>query len=271
MTPEHRRSLALETMSAMSTDESEAVRTGVLESLGEVLYTFHKDQTVPPEELVQLFLGRREDKRLRDGQQPATMRLALSKKSPLDSFYDDPARPLICAFNYPAVALTLGRDRWQPDLRDAYLKLARNREVGVRRSLAASLGELAKIIGEKNAASDLMGVWWESIRSAEADVRIKAVECVEVFVAALGRERLQIAEGLLKVWDENGFKGWREREAIGKSLTTLARQVGRDVPMVVIRLLRKALEDHVAGVREAALFAVSRIKRKYFRVLSCFY
>lgn len=255
--PDHRRSLALETMNAMCKDESETVRTGVLESLGEVLYTFHRDRTAPPEELIELFLGRREDRRLRDVSQSEISRIPFVRKTPLDSFYDDPARPLICAFNYPAVALALGQDRW-PDLRETYLKLAQSRELGVRRTLAASLGELAKIIGEENTAKDLMVVWWDSIRSLEADVRIKAIECVVVFVAALGPERFQIVEGLLTVWEEGGFRSWREREAIGKALMSLTRHVGRDVPMGILRLLRKALEDHVAAVRESALSAVSR-------------
>ncbi|KAF8078049.1 armadillo-type protein [Lyophyllum atratum] len=130
-----RRALALDTMMALSADESPAVRFGVLEALGEVIYTFQQDKEGPPEELVELFLGRRDDLRARDGEQP-----------PSNEFVVE--RPHICAFNYPAVALTLGRERW-PELREVYLEIARNRTMKVRRTLAASLGELAKIIGQE--------------------------------------------------------------------------------------------------------------------------
>ena len=58
--------------------------------------------------------------------------------------YDDPSRPLVCAFNYPAVALTLGRARW-PALRNLYRALSENPSFKVRRTLAASLGEMARI------------------------------------------------------------------------------------------------------------------------------
>ncbi|KAJ6547456.1 armadillo-type protein [Mycena capillaripes] len=272
LSPAHRRTLALDTIIPLSTDESQPVRSGTLESLGEVLYTFHEDDDGPPEELVQLFLGRREDRRVRDGQQavqdrdqilsslfgrPTPQRSAGSMmESPLTSFYTDPARPLICAFNYPAVALTLGRARWG-ELRVAYLEIADNKEVAVRRSLAASLGELAKIIGEENAERDLMGVWWDAVRSEEEEVREKALECVEVFVAALRKEpQIAVVSGLLTIWQEGVFRGWRERQGIARSLVGLTNSVGHDIPGVLRGLLRKALEDNVAAVREAAISAL---------------
>ncbi|KAJ7940742.1 armadillo-type protein [Mycena leptocephala] len=275
LSPMQRRTLALNTIIPLAVDESQPVRSGALESLGEVLFTFREDADGPPEELVQLFLGRREDRRVRDGQQaaqdrdqilsslfgrPTPQRSASSRPdSPLTSFYTDPARPLICAFNYPAVALTLGRARWG-ELREAYLEIADNREVAVRRSLAASLGELAKIIGEENAERDLMGVWWDAVRSEEEEVREKALDCVQVFVAALGKEpRIAIVSGLLTIWQEGVFRGWRERKGIARSLTGLANSVGRDIPGVLRGLLRMALEDGVAAVREAAVSALPHL------------
>ncbi|KAJ7046670.1 armadillo-type protein [Mycena alexandri] len=274
LSPAHRRTLALDAIIPLSIDDSQPVRSGALESLGEVLFTFHEDDGGPPEELVQLFLGRREDKRVRDGQQaaqdrdqilsslfgrPVPQHSASRAESPLSSFYTDPARPLICAFNYPAVALTLGRARWG-ELRQVYLEIADNREVAVRRSLAASLGELAKIIGEENAERDLMGVWWDAVRSEEEEVREKALECVEAFVAALGKEpRIAVVGGLLTIWQEGVFRGWRERKGIAGTLTGLAASVGRDIPAVLRGLLKKALEDGVAAVREAAVSALPRL------------
>ncbi|KAJ7273605.1 armadillo-type protein, partial [Mycena haematopus] len=275
LTPTKRRTLALDTILPLSTDEAQPVRSGVLESLGEVLYTFHEDDSGPPEELVQLFLGRREDRRVRDGQQAAQDRdqvinslfgrpqpprsVSSETDSPLTSFYTDPARPLICAFNYPAVALTLGRARWG-ELRGTYLDIAANREVAVRRTLAASLGELAKIIGEENAERDLMDVWWNAVRSEEEAVRNKALECVEVFVAALKQQpRIAIVSGLLTIWQEGVFRGWRERKDIANSLGGLAGLVGHDIPAVLMGLLREALEDAVAAVREAAISALPRL------------
>lgn len=61
LTPASRRSVAVSTLVPLSWDEVPAVRSGVLEALGEVLYTFHADELGPPNELVSLFLGRQED------------------------------------------------------------------------------------------------------------------------------------------------------------------------------------------------------------------
>jgi serine/threonine-protein phosphatase 4 regulatory subunit 1 len=258
--PKERHSLALETLLTLSMDESATVRSGVLEALGEVLYTFYQDEDGPPAQLVELFLGRKEDRRVRDGQQPSTDLPigSTSMDTLLESFYSDPGRPLVCAFNFPAVALTLGRDRW-PELRDVYLDVASDKAFKVRRTLAASLGELAKIIGEENAQRDLVGVWCDSVRCEDEEVRVKVVECVDDFVFALGSDTgANIIQSLVSLWDEGVFKGWKEREAVAKALMSLARSSGgQKVPSSVSVLLTRALEDTVAAVREIAVSFVS--------------
>ncbi|KAG6911451.1 hypothetical protein DXG01_014525 [Tephrocybe rancida] len=240
-----RRSLAVETIVKLSTDESSTVQCGVLEALGEVLYTFHDDDTGPPEELVELFLGRREDRRVRDGQQlPGLLINSLE-------------RPLICAFNYPAVALTLGKERWG-QLRDLYRELSENRGVKVRRSLAASLGELANIVGAENAQRDLIGVWWDGIRCEDEEVRTRAVESLSQLMGVVGTEvgdRLVL--GLVTVCDEKMPRSWREREGIAQGLVAVAQNAGQKGRMLVVTLVLHALEDIVAAVREAGVRAVA--------------
>lgn len=78
LTPTLRRSVALSTVVPLSRDESPAVRSGVLEALGEVLYSFHADECGPPDELLSLFLGRQEDKPI-----PRTMAFGLPLPLPL--------------------------------------------------------------------------------------------------------------------------------------------------------------------------------------------
>jgi serine/threonine-protein phosphatase 4 regulatory subunit 1 len=252
LSPTRRRALALDSLVPLSEDQSSEVRLGVLEALGEVVYTFHGDQDGPPEKLVALFLGQRD-------QWPSE---GSKCRSSLDASYDHPLRALVCAFNYPAVSLTLGRDRWDV-LRDVYLDLADNPDLKVRRTMGASLGELALIIGPDNTRRDLVGVWIDSVRSGDDSVRMRAAECVEVFIRALrgtdvcGTEASQlIVEVLLAAWREGLFRVWREREVIAKALVGLARLMGREQPELFRRLLMEALEDGVGSVREVATFAV---------------
>ncbi|KAF8201663.1 armadillo-type protein [Pholiota molesta] len=253
LTPAQRKNVALETIVTLSKDPNPTVRLGVLEALGEVIHTFHVDEEGPPGQLVDLFLGRREDRRVRDGQQP----LVLS--SPEESFYTDPKRHLICAFNFPAVALTLGGQRWE-ELRNTYLEITLDDSPGVHRTLAASLGELAKIIGAENAKKDLVGVWWSSIRTDDEEVRSRGIDSTPIFIGVIGKEvGMELVQGLLAVWKEGSLRGWRERELIIKTLISWVTLIGLDSASLARAFLVKALEDNVAAVREAAISIVPEL------------
>ena len=245
--------------------------------MAEVIYTFHEDADGPPDKLLRLFLGIREpdDPRLAEEKveepppsSPPTTPMSWSEfvssmssgsQQPQDrDIYEDLSRPLVCAFNYPAVALTLGRERWH-EIRELFLTLSQNPSFKVRRTLAASLGEMAKIVGPAHAKQDLLPVWWSSTRSEEGEVRLKAVECLETFVLALGEtERTELLKGLNgELWPR--LKGWREREATMKALGTWASISGVD-ETALRGLLRKGLQDSVASVREEAVRGVSHFE-----------
>ncbi|KAF8654189.1 hypothetical protein AX16_003718 [Volvariella volvacea WC 439] len=284
LTSSQRRTLALETIVPLSIDESHNVRNGVLEALGEVLYAFHEDFEGPPRELLQLFLGRKQDQDVRNGeheaQAPKNSHIIISDtgnglqistvKSPelqeitttdptelLELFYINPERPHIIAFNFPAVAMAVGASRWH-ELREAYHDLAANRSLKVRKTIAASLGELARIIGPTNASRDLVAVWWDSVCCSDPDVRKKAVDCLDLFINNL--EAGQSLRGLQSVndlWQKGVFEAWRERESVTKALTSFMNE-DYLVP-VTVELFCKALDDAVAAVREAAVSALPLI------------
>jgi serine/threonine-protein phosphatase 4 regulatory subunit 1 len=228
------------------------VRSGVLEALGEVIYTFHEDADGPPEALVHLFLGPKEDPSLtKDRHRPDSL------PTPLELFYSDPKRPLICAFNFPAVALTLGGQRWS-ELRETYLDLTTNATCGVCRTLAASLGELAKIIGTDNTQKDLLNVWWLYIDFEDEGVRTKALESLYDIIGVVGNEiGRTLAQGLLTRWGGGTFRGWRERETVLNNIVGWVNRIGLGSAPLARGLLLKGLEDNVAAVREAAIVAVS--------------
>jgi serine/threonine-protein phosphatase 4 regulatory subunit 1 len=176
--------------------------------------------------------------------------------------WNDPTRPLICAFNYPALALTLGKERWS-ELRELYLELSTSQEVKVRCTLAASLGELAKILGAENAHNDLMRVFKSSITAEEGEVRLKAVEALELFIGQLGDDdRWEVVGVLLSTWNDDRLRGWRERVGVVKLLGNLSSyQYG--VPdrkywrgRQLRDILLKGLEDGVASVRDAAISVI---------------
>jgi len=135
----------------------------------------------------------------------------------------------------------------------------------VRKTLAASLGELAKVIGPENAQRDLVDVWWDAMRCAEdGDIRTKAIQALPLFVSALGEgeARDAIFFGLIKIWEEGWLRNWRAREGIVKIIPDLAGAAA--YPECVHRILKWGLEDDFGAVREASISVVSKFS------LSCF-
>ena len=278
-----RRSVALRVIIPLSEDPSSNVRTAVLEALGEVLYTFHADKDGVPPELLELFLGIK-----KDSASGSTISCSSSRKSSNEDWSDhypswalessalpreeedanctdiwnDPTRPLICAFNYPALALTLGKERWG-ELRELYLELSTSLVVKVRCTLAASLGELAKILGAENARNDLMQVFKSSITAEEGEVRLKTIEALELFIRELGDEdRWEVLDVLLSTWNGDRLRGWREREGVIKLLGVFSGYQYDVPPRSYWRgrqlrdILLRGLEDGVASVRDTAISVV---------------
>lgn len=138
------------------------------------------------------------------------------------------------------------------------MTLAQDRSSKVRRTLAASLGELARIIGPENAARDLLQVWWDAMRYDEdGDIRLKAIEGLPLFVEALGEggARDDIFSALIKIWEEGWLsRSWHAREYLVQVLPDLAGSPSH--PDCVHFLVHKALEDGFGTVRDAAVNVV---------------
>ncbi|PVG03265.1 ARM repeat-containing protein [Serendipita vermifera] len=236
-----RRLLTVPSLLRLSQDSADPVRSGLLEVLGEVIYTFRDDPGGPPKELIDLFVPDPShwEVNTNDNEQDASA-----------VWFSDPERPIICAFNFPAVVLTLGPERW-PDVRGYYLHLSENPTAKVFRTLAASLGEVAAIIGTTNAEKDLLPIFLSSLRSSEPEVRGKIIEALPKFAHSVSQAKREvIAQELRATWGELG--SWREREQ-------LARLVGDFIELVGERsdsmadITSQALRDEVAAVREAGI------------------
>lgn len=207
-----------------------------------------------------MFLGREQDRNVRMGN-PSTSNYHwmanYKQETPAESFWTDPERPLVCAFNFPAVTLTLGSKRWG-ELRGAYADLAENTSPKVHKTLTASLGEMAKIIGKVAAKQDLVPIWWKSIRAQEEEVRTKAIETLDALLPILDEEdRRSMLKEVLGAWQDNLLRGWREREMVLGLLDRFLVLGGDKACATVEGLLLKGLHDTVAAVRELAIHYVS--------------
>ena len=86
----------------------------------------------------------------------------------------------LCAYNIPAVALTLGPAHW-PHLRHTYEALSEHANPEVRRTLAASMHEIAGIVGQDIAASELLPIFYRWMHD-EDEVKIAALQIVSDFM-----------------------------------------------------------------------------------------
>ncbi len=268
---------ALKTIRALSEDPQATVRYTVFEVLGEVIYSFHKDSEGPPEELIRLFVDGEDLKRRSPAQQqyfgrpwhsyipsepaiqPNIFELGAGWTSPDSSGLQDVTRLHVRAFNLPAVVLTLGRERWG-ELREFYLRLAKETSSRIRYTLAASLGEVANIIGPDNSQNDLVDIWYDYILGGDNAVKSSLVGCLELFMQSLHHEdRLRIFRSLTDLWKLH-FYDWHQRETLAKALFGVANLFLYNLSPVIdgLRmLLQWALEDRTAAVREEAAISVS--------------
>lgn len=91
--------------------------------------------------------------------------------------------PLHCAFSFPAVTLTLGREYW-PYLKQPYQSLASANQWKVRRTLASSIHEIATILGEELTATDLVPIYDGFIKDLD-EVRIGVLKHLATFLKIL--------------------------------------------------------------------------------------
>ncbi|ELU44229.1 RRM/R3H domain-containing protein [Rhizoctonia solani AG-1 IA] len=272
--PQHRRELAIKYMLKLCNDDIEVVRTGSLQVLAEVIHTFHEDKSGPPDELIDFFLHGEKDLVRAPLPKTEAERATPSAEKDLyshwgaepssyfeaDPSFPDPDRALICAFNYPAVVLTLGPKRWSR-LSGYYTYLAEEswHTPKVRATLAASVGEIARIVGTEAARKDVIPVWWICLSSDQREAKLKALTALPLLLESLDSPgRSEVASKLGEAWEKH-VSDWKVRD-------TFARRLSAVVPMlshegaVLCRIFKGGLEDRVAAIREAVIDAVSCVE-----------
>ncbi|CAH1390720.1 unnamed protein product, partial [Nezara viridula] len=164
-----------------------------------------------------------------------------------------------CAYNLPAVALTLGKENWDL-LKPAYETLAADRQWKVRRIVASSIHELAVIVGEDVATQDLVPVFNGFIKDLD-EVRIGALKHLAHFLKLLrpaGRNSFlpRLTEFLMTDYDWN----WRFRQELAEQLLqSLGLFTPADTCHHLGPVIMALLLDKVASVRKVALVLVTEL------------
>lgn len=158
---------------------------------------------------------------------------------------------------YPAVTLTVGQKGW-PKIRAYYLQLCASREVRVRQSLAASLHEMAVILGDEISTVDLVPFFRLCLNDVD-EVRERLWDNLHVFMETLEQATTwPLVHEIGDLLIQGRLGSWRLRERLMLALPVMADtliQANRG-KYLVVSLLREGLIDPVAAVRAAAIKAV---------------
>ena len=271
-------------MKSFGGDSSRNVRGAALEVCGELVYLFYEDPLGVPDELLAVFLGQPTPSSTTSKTAPSAAQqsqgpppddsiftpLQSALDSPPETFYDesaswtstslsassrDPDRPVMCAFNFPAVALTIGGDKWEL-LQTYHAELCRDKTPKVRQSLASSLHELAKIIGPDRSDATLMEPFSMYLRDHD-HIQGALLDNIGSLLRSFGADATRHALQLVnEAWPE--IKTWRRREGIAEELGNLGEMlVSSGAVEELLGVLSRAFKDQVAAVREKAGGAVS--------------
>ena len=91
------------------------------------------------------------------------------------------------SFNFPAFVYTLGREHWE-EFRAIYLKLAKFNDGRIKKTLAHSIHELARILGPEITEADLMPQMERFLKDSVAEIRMGALKNLHVFLAEVTPE-----------------------------------------------------------------------------------
>lgn len=119
-----------------------------------------------------------------------------------------------CAYNFPAIAYTLGVNYWK-FIRNLYKKLAEDVSWKVRQTLAYSIHELAIILGTEYTQIDLVPIFDSYVKDVD-EVRIGIVANLTKFLKVLSMDyRKSYMPKLNDFLKMDNQRNWRFRNELG--------------------------------------------------------
>lgn len=163
-----------------------------------------------------------------------------------------------CAFNFPAVVVTVGRDKWDM-LEGAYVVLVKDVHWKVRKSLAYSLHEIANVVGTEITERTLTQAFELFLKDLD-EVKIGIVSHLAEFLRVLSEPmRVKYLQTICQLPHETD--NWRIRKAIARQLGALAQLFSAELVRTnILELVYSLFDDPFAEVRKSAIASVRVIK-----------
>jgi len=168
----------------------------------------------------------------------------------------DLANPFSIFLSGIAVILTAGRSKWE-QMKPVYMRLAGTFRSPIRRSLACSLHEVARILGPELADRDLALAFSDCLH-AEDEVKEGVIGHVVEFIACLSpRCRSEALRDMYNAWGElERSSNWRLRDSLAGQLPALCEIAdGKDLLEYLMPLSVRACTDGVSMIRESGVMS----------------
>lgn len=209
-------------------DSSRWVKSAAMQNIGPFIATFPGPDVPSP--LVQYFLQMVPSEENQKGDSDTT-------------YY--------AAYSFPAVVLTLGNSRWS-ELRNVYAALTKDLQWKVRRTLAYSVHEVAKILGTELTEKYLQSAFNMFLGDID-QVREGVVAEMAQFLSVLSEPKRQdyipVFQDILR-----DFLNWRSRKMLSKQIGILAKLYNKDIVRhTLLPIFLQLLQDPVFNVRKAAV------------------
>jgi len=92
------------------------------------------------------------------------------------------------SFNFPAFVLVYGADEW-PRFQSLYHKLTKINDPRIKKTLSASIHELAKILGPKYTEQDLLPVMERFLKDKSIEIKMSALKNMHIFLEETPMEK----------------------------------------------------------------------------------
>jgi serine/threonine-protein phosphatase 4 regulatory subunit 1 len=223
-----RKTTILPLFDKLATDVSRWVRNAAFQHLGPLIATLSAAEVTP--KLLQYFAS-----------------MATGKGQ---AGNNDNELPTFCAYNFPAVVLTVGKDNWV-HLEEAYTELLKDIQWKVRRTLSYSLHEIALILGPKLTQDSLLPALDTFLKDLD-EVKVGVVQNLAKLLGVIEpAARQQYVPLLINLEMESD--NWRFRHLLAIQLGELFHLYDEEVIQTELYpIFMKLCRDPVAEVRNGS-------------------
>lgn len=163
--------------------------------------------------------------------------------------YGDSDTVRYCAFSFPGVLLTLGKEKWNV-LKDVYSTLSQDLQWKVRRTLSHSLHEVANILGTELTEQYLLPTFELFLKDLD-QVKVGVIRHLAKFLKVLSpKVRAEYVETMKEI--QTLGANWRFRKLLAKQIGSISQLYTTDtVKSSIIPIAIQLCEDQVTTVRYA--------------------